>query len=239
MKKGFFLLKLLDIRKSFFQPNNDTLYVLKGLSLTLLPQNIYSLMGANGSGKTTLMNIICGDINYDSGEIILDNMKLNKFPSYKRYKYIGRVHQESYKSIASYLTVYELISISSRKNTTLKFRIPNTTNALTSIGKYSKKLALFIEKKLQFASKDLSGGERQLLCLAISILGNPKLLLLDEHLASLDDKFKEIANELLLEYVKIADTTALVITHSREWAESISSEVITLQDGVIKQNEAY
>jgi ABC-type uncharacterized transport system ATPase component len=98
------LLSVRGLNKGFLQPDGSTLDVLRNLSFDLGEGQIVGLMGGNGSGKTTLLDIISGELAAESGSIALNNSRIDRLAAYRRYRFIGRVHQESYKSLAGDLT---------------------------------------------------------------------------------------------------------------------------------------
>jgi len=228
------LLKLTDVSKSFEQPGGQRLHVLRGLSLCLDRGEILALMGPNGCGKTTLLNIIAGDLMADEGTVRIGGVILSKWPPYRRARLLGRVHQESYKALASELTVREILAIARKRQETLCARFPEPASALATIRSFSEGAASFLTSRLDVQSSALSGGQRQLLALASAVLGGPRLLILDEHKASLDAEFTRMADELVLGLVSGAVASAIVVTHDRQWVRSAASCAALFEDGRVK-----
>jgi putative ABC transport system ATP-binding protein len=77
----------------------------------------------------------------------------------------------------------------------------------------------------------MSGGQRQLLCLVLAVLGKPTVLLLDEHMASLDERYQALADLLLSAFVQTAGCAAIAVTHSRSWAESHGAALCEIVGG--------
>lgn len=234
MKKNGYLLKISEVSKAFKQPSGEDLNVLINASLDIAIKNIVALMGPNGCGKSTLLNIISGNIVPDNGEIILNGNNITALPAFKRAQIIGRVHQESYKSLASLLTVSEILSISMRRGKNLLLSFASSETTIQKIGEYSAELAMFLSTREDVPTRVLSGGQRQLLALAIAVLGTPKLLLLDEHMASLDEQYKGIADKLLETYINKNDASVIVVTHDYRWATSMSNAIATYEMGTFK-----
>lgn len=190
------------------------------------------LLGANGSGKTTLLNIISGELPADGGSIKMDEEILDRLPAYHRYRFTGRVHQESYKAMAADLTVGQLLSVAWRRGRNLRLSWPNPENARLELSKLSTATADLLQKHLDTQTKKLSGGQRQLLALAISVLGRPKLILLDEHLASLDAMHMELADELIRGVASSYRSMIIAVSHSDSWVRAFCNTAMYLNQGL-------
>lgn len=211
------LLSVSDISKSFPQPDGTFVRVLNGMSFDIAVHTIMAVMGPNGCGKTTLLNLVAGSLEPDSGSIGLNDTDISQFPAGRRSRFIGRVHQESYKALAADLTVAEMLSIADKRQERLSLSFPNAGLALGVLGDYCSSVADFMRDKANVPAHILSGGQRQLLALALAVLGRPKVLLLDEHLSSLDQSFEDVANDLLATYIEVEDSCALAVTHDSNW----------------------
>ena len=227
------LLELINIGKYFSQPDGSELAVLRDISLTLSSGESIALMGANGSGKTTLLRIILGELKPTSGRIMLLGKDQISVPVHKRARLVGSVHQESYKSLASDLTVEEILSIAARRNEGLKLRFSDFNSISCLLKELSKGAADFVHDRRKTVTSVLSGGQRQMVAIICSLLGNPKILLLDEHLASLDSDFTDIANKALSRFVKEMGGAYIVVTHDEAWSNSYCDKVSWIRDGRI------
>ncbi len=188
-------------------------------------------MGPNGCGKTTLLNLIAGDLRPDSGSIVLDKQDLLQLPPHRRSRVIGRVHQESYKALAAELTVGEVVAIAHQRTHILSFGLPASRLAINAVARLSAAVEDFLIETKRLTAETLSGGQRQLLALAVAVLGAPKLLLLDEHRASLDEQHKTIADELIQKFLDTHCAAAAVATHDKEWAAVHASRIVQFEDG--------
>ena len=226
-------LKVNNICKAFEQPDGSQLLVLDCVSFGLGPGEIMALMGPNGSGKTTLVRLIAGELSPDSGEIWLQGQNITQKPEYQRSTAIGRVYQESYKSLASELTVQEILCIASKRKGRLSFKFARAESVLESVGLYSAEAEQFLRSHLSIPTHLLSGGQNQLLALIVALLGEPSLVLLDEHLASLDQKYRSVADGFLTMYVRTRQCSVIAATHDKEWAEMTASVEGTLSNHVL------
>lgn len=184
--------------------------VLSDVSFTISPGECIGLLGINGSGKSTLLNILAGGIKADSGHFgFIENKGCLSF-----------LPQEN-------PLIEELSSIDNIK---LWFQgktrdILNETNQtlFSSLG-----IDTFLSKKV----KDLSGGMKKRLSLAITMMSQPDLLLLDEPIAALDLLCKNGILTYLKSYLK-AGGSILVATHETA-ALDICTSIYTLKNGGIK-----
>jgi len=227
------LLKLNNISKSFSQPTGNTLHLFSDVSFIIENKVKLALLGPNGCGKTTLLRLIAGEIQQDNGTIFIENIDLINIPVYKRSKYIGYVNQDSYRSLASDLTVGEILSIASKKKEPLKLKMPCPRKAISEINILSPTLSKFLSERTRIPTCYLSGGQRQLLAIAIAVLCNPKIILLDEHTASLDEKYKKEVDYLFNKIALTNDTAILCATHDRKWAQTFADQYALFKDNKI------
>ena len=167
---------ILNLEKITFKFGRKT--ILDNLNLQLNNAQILGLLGPNGVGKSTIFNLITGLISPDYGSIFIDSELVNKYPIYQRtikFK-IGFVPQHG--GFFHDLTVFEnLKAIAEIAIDNVSFRI--------------EKINLLISKFELDAVRDikanfLSGGQKKKLVIAIALIADPKILLLDEPFAALD-----------------------------------------------------
>ena len=224
------LIKIENLDKEFAQATGCPLKVLDKVVLEVFAGDAIAIMGPNGSGKSTLLRVVEGGLAPTSGKIYLAGKDATNKPAYVRARFIGSVHQESYKSLASDLTVEETLALAARRNTVLSLKFPSVKQILNNICGFSEKALAFIDPRLKLATKTLSGGQRQLLATIVAVLGQPRVLLLDEHLASLDEEFKTIANELTRGFV-CSGGAFVAVTHDRQWAEDHVQRIFCYRHG--------
>lgn len=117
------MLKLNNISK-FYNPGTiNEMCLFEDYSLEIETGEFVSIVGSNGSGKTSLLNIICGSIPQNSGEIWIDNKNISNMPEFKRAAFIGRVYQNPAFGTCPDMTILENMSIADNKgkNFGLKF----------------------------------------------------------------------------------------------------------------------
>lgn len=211
------MLKIKDIRKSF--GNKDAL---RGVSFDVSEGEIVALLGPSGCGKSTLLAIIAGLLVPDSGEVYWDGKPLSGIPPHKRG--FGLMFQDY--ALFPHMNVY--------KNIAFGLRFDHNQNRLDQ--KVVK--AIDLVGLRGFERRDistLSGGEQQRVALARSIAPEPRLLMLDEPLGSLDRNLRERLIFELREILRLLNQTAIYVTHDQEEAFAIADCVVLMREGQIEQ----
>lgn len=211
------MLKINDIHKSFSDK-----HVLRGIEVELT-KGIYGLLGVNGAGKTTLINIITGIMLPDNGEIMYENEPIERIKREYR-SIIGYMPQ--YASFYSNFTAWDFMKYMCEIK---GIKRKQQNNLISDI---LQKVNLYEEKNHKIAT--FSGGMRQRIGIAQSIINNPKILILDEPTAGLDPieriRFRKLITDLS------DDRIVLLATHIVQDIEFISNKVMILHNGKITEN---
>jgi putative ABC transport system ATP-binding protein len=210
---------------SFEQADGEFLSVLEGVTFRVEPGSMFGLMGPNGSGKTTLLRVLSGELIPTRGEVFLKGKDITHQPRHRRARFVGRVHQDSYKALASDLTVGEVLSLAERRQKRLCLRFSAPEAAFQELQLRSKAICDFLMSRRETVCWQLSGGQRQLLAIAVAVLGRPYLLLLDEHMSSLDEQYTDLVTSMITEYVQSTQAAVIVVTHSHKWAKAYCTEL--------------
>ena len=208
------MLELIDISKSYGEKK-----ALQQVSLSF-SEGVYGLLGPNGAGKSTLMSIITENRKPDSGEVLWDGVKIGK---------LGK----SYRSLLGYAPqqqgLYEAFT---------GRRFLSYMGTLKTVSK--KELAGEIERVADYVNLSgvidrpigtYSGGMKQRLLIAQAIMGNPKLIIMDEPTAGLDPKERVRIRERVKALAE--DRIILIATHVVSDIESIAKEIVILKEGKI------
>lgn len=195
--------------------------VLHSINLRL-DTKVYGLLGANGAGKTTLMRCIAGLYEPQQGEILYNDEPIHKSKSFRQD--LGYLPQAF--GMFQELTLYEMMDyICSLKNIAKSKCACEITKALTSIN---------LENKARDRIKTLSGGMARRAGIAQAILGDTKVILLDEPTAGLDPgeraRFKNAVSELK------KDRIILISTHIVEDVDACCDSVIVIDRGNVLFN---
>ena len=212
------IIELKNISKSF---NSES--ILNNFNFTLHENKFITILGPSGSGKTTIIKLIAGFESVDSGEIILNGVKVNSLPANKRE--VNTVFQNY--SLFPHMTVYENIAFGLRMKNKSHDYIDKAVNE-----------ALKMIKMEKFAARkpgQLSGGQQQRVAVARAVVNKPLILLLDEPLSALDEKLRKQMQVELKAMQKDLGITFILVTHDQDEALSISDTVIVINNGKIEQ----
>lgn len=225
------MLKLNNINKTFNAGTIDENVLFDGFNLEVKEGEFIGVIGSNGSGKTTILNVISGDIQIDSGSVILDGKDITKLKNFKRETEISRVFQNPALGTCPSMTIWENLSLADNKAKSygLSFGLNRKRKSF-----YQEQLSLLgmgLENRLETLAGALSGGQRQALALIMATLVKPKLLLLDEHTAALDPKSSDTVMNLTDKLVKEKGITTIMVTHNLRHAVEYGTRTIMMHSG--------
>lgn len=210
-----------DIHKSF-----GSLEVLKGVSLSVKPSEVVSIVGPSGAGKTTLLQILGTLSKPDSGSLIIDGKQINTLDdnalSDFRNQRIGFVFQ--FHHLLPEFTALENVMIPAliaRRNR-----------------QEAEREAMSLLKMMELAERTthkpsaLSGGEQQRVAIARALINRPALLLADEPSGNLDTKNRDHIHSLFFRLREELGQTTLIVTHDESLA-AMADRRISMRDGLI------
>lgn len=227
------MLKINNLSKKFNVGTDNELNVFESFNLKINAGECTGILGANGCGKSTLFNIISGVLMPDSGDIFINDIKINSMKENERAKFIGRVHQNPSAGVSPSLTILENISLSDKKCQKFGLKRLINKNKIDGYREILKTLDLGLENKLNTEVKFLSGGQRQSLSLLMATLKKPELLLLDEHTAALDPKTSRLIMDKTQELIRMHAITTMMISHNVRDAINYSDRIIMLDRGKV------
>ena len=204
-------LKIINVSKNF-----DDLKAVDNFNGELFPNEIFCLLGHNGTGKSTLINMISGIFNPDQGDILLNGKSLVTNKDYL-YENIGLCQQEDI--FFDYLTVEEHLEYMCR----IKGSIINNKEIEELINKIE------LGPKKSALCSTLSGGQKRKLCIALALIGDSKIILLDEPTSGMDVMARRSLWEFLKNYKK--DKIILLTTHFLDEAEYLGDRIGIMSDG--------
>ena len=225
------MLELRNITK-IYNPGTVTEQTLfRDFSLTVEEGQFVSIVGSNGSGKTSLLNIICGSIPVEAGEVLIDGKNINKLKEYQRYAAMGRVYQNPAAGTCPGLTMLENLSLADNKGKAFGLRRGVNRQRRDFYCQQLQSLGLGLEDKLDVKMGALSGGQRQAVALLMATMTPLKFLILDEHTAALDPKTAEIIMELTDKVVREKKLTAMMVTHNLRYAVEYGDRILMMNQG--------
>jgi len=194
--------------------------ILAHINLTVQANSRTALIGETGSGKSTLMKIMAGLVQPTSGEVLFEKKRIEGpdevlIPGHKQIGYLS----QHFELLNNY-RVEELLDMANKME-------QQDANEIYRVCK--------IDHLLKRKTNAISGGERQRIALAKILVGNPKLLLLDEPFTNLDLSNNKIINNIIDSLCKSGKMTIVLVSHDPANILSWADNIIVLQDGEIIQ----
>ena len=196
--------------------------ILDNINLDIYEGQIFALLGHNGSGKTTTISTIIGSIMPNTGEMIIGDYRLSQDIERIR-EMIGACLQENI--LFPVLTPYEHIKVFS-----IFKRIPIKT--ITNDFIFDKLAEVKLLEAKDTPSENLSGGQKRKLCLAIALLGDSKIVILDEPTSGMDLNSRRYMWDLLKN--NKSERIIILTTHYMEEADILSDRVAMLINGSVR-----
>jgi multiple sugar transport system ATP-binding protein len=211
-------LKVNDINKNFGKTE-----VLKGINLNISDGDFLVLLGPSGCGKSTLLNTIAGLETANSGDILIDDYRVNDM-------------EPSDRDIALVFQSYALYpAMTVRKNVTFGLEQRKTSKEKIEEALVNVSNLLKIDSLLERKPSQLSGGQRQRVAMGRALVRDPKIFLFDEPLSNLDAKLRvEMRREIKKLHQKLK-TTIVYVTHDQTEAMSLGTSIAIMNHGIIQQ----
>jgi len=225
MSNTDFALAVEDLTVSF-----DGFKAIDALTLYIDKNELRVIIGPNGAGKTTLLDLICGKTRASSGSIKFKNTELTRMAEFQRVRLgIGRKFQTP--SIYENLSVFQNLEVSYPKGRSvfgaLGFKCDDEVRARVQVVAQDIHLA----DKLDTEAGLLSHGQKQWLEIGMLLMQDPELLLLDEPIAGMSPREREMTAELLQRICQ--NRAVIVIEHDMDFVKQIAHKVTVMHQGKI------
>lgn len=209
-----------------YKTGSQTILAVNDVSLAINRGEFVAITGASGSGKSTLLQLLGGLDKPTSGDIIIDNVKINKISDSElsrfRNQTIGFVFQSFY--LQPFLTLQRNIEIAA-----IPSRMKRNQRK-TRAEKLAQQVGL--GDRLRHFPREMSGGQIQRAAIARALLNNPDIILADEPTGNLDSQNSRNIVALFRQICDTQNTTVVIATHDQEIAASVD-RVIAVADGRI------
>jgi len=200
-----------------YDDGDKEVQALKSVNFNIKRGEVIVMIGPNGAGKSTLMNILAGVVPPTSGTVkILGGQSSTRFTELQ--KYLGVTFQDN--------VIIPLLSIREHFYLFGAFRGVPEHELEEAITFFANTLQL--DGMLDNRAGDLSGGQKRKLCLAMSLLGNPPLVILDEPTAGVDVQARQLIWKTIS---SLKNTTSIITSHALEEAEAVSSRLFIASGG--------
>ncbi|MBP7281669.1 MAG: ABC transporter ATP-binding protein [Leptospiraceae bacterium] len=220
------MLELINVNKNYTS-SEHSLHVLKNISVKIEQGEFVAIMGPSGSGKSTLLGIAAGLDRADTGEVILDNVKMGNLSEDElaklRAEKVGFIFQNF--QLVRTLSAIENVSLPLIISTKLSEK-EIKQRAMTLLEKVS------LGNRITHFPSQLSGGEEQRVAIARSFINNPKILFADEPTGNLDSKNGNAVMDMLVTLNKQNNSTLIVVTHDPKVA-ALADRILEMENGEI------
>ena len=199
--------------------------ILDNLNLELGNGEILGLLGPNGAGKTTLFNIICGIISPDFGSVYINSKKVNQYPIYKRTLQFGLSICPQVGGYFHDLTTYENLKAIA------EITIKNLSYREEKINSLISKFELDPIRDLK--ADVLSGGQKRRLTIALALISEPKILLMDEPFAALDIMTIKTLQEIIVSLQSINNLSIILSDHNANDLLKVCDSAAIIHNGKV------
>ncbi len=224
-----FMLEAINLSKTYTGEGVDY-HVLKNINLKIDEGECAAIIGKSGSGKSTLMHLLACLDTPSAGSIMFDGEDLSALTEHQRdllrNEKIGFVFQQFFLNGRE--TVFENVVLPMRIRGADQYRLTkDAMEALEAVG---------IKDKEEKRAKDLSGGEKQRVCIARALVGKPKIIFADEPTGNLDSNTSAEIEKVLFELNRETGITLIIVTHDPDLAGKCP-RIIELKDGEVIRDE--
>lgn len=238
------ILEMKDIQMSYTNARKEVFNLLNGVDMAVEGGKVTALIGGNGAGKTTLFNIISGVEKGFRGKVFLGGKDITKLSANRIARMgLGRLFQG--RQLMDDLTLMENMKIASKDTTGENpfdcfFRFKKV--AVSETAKEQQAINILIKvfgdgnkylDLLDHKASELSYGEQRLIALARLLMGDSRLLLLDEPTSGVNPKYIEVFQQIIRDMVEKEGQTVLLIEHNMSFVRKVADYCHYLDDGII------
>lgn len=192
-------------------------------SLRIEAGSIIGVAGPNGGGKSTLMRLLALLEAPDSGTLLFDNRSAGPENEDLRRE-VTLLTQEPY-----------LLRRSVLHNVAFGLEVRGVKDVVAPVRDALARVGLEPDSFIKRQWYELSGGEAQRVALAARLVLNPRVLLMDEPTASLDEESAQRIREAAVQLREQQGTTLCIVSHDRDWLEAVSDRIITVRKGIVTE----
>ncbi|WP_027014449.1 urea ABC transporter ATP-binding protein UrtD [Comamonas composti] len=225
MSETDFILAVEDLSVSF-----DGFKAIDALTLYVDKNELRVVIGPNGAGKTTLLDLICGKIRASSGSIKFRNQELTRIAEHRRVRMgMGRKFQTP--SIYENLSVFQNLEVSYPSGRSVLGALSYRRTQEVGARVHAVAHEIGLEEQLKQDACLLSHGQKQWLEIGMLLIQDPALLMLDEPIAGMSARERELTAELLQRICK--NRSVIVIEHDMEFVARIAHKVTVMHQGKV------
>ena len=203
--------------------------MLDNVNFKINQNEIHGLLGVNGAGKSTIFNLITGLLKPDSGKIKILGEDVTNYPIYIRAKKFSTGYCPQYGGFFNELSVHD--NLRAISEIVIKNKVHRTEKINYLISKFK------FDRLKDIKAKFLSGGEKKRVVIALALLGDPRVLLLDEIFAALDVQSIRMMQDTIVDLQQDKNITTLITDHQARDLLSTCDKAMILANGkIVAQN---
>jgi branched-chain amino acid transport system ATP-binding protein len=203
----------------------------EGITLSVEPGEIVTLIGANGAGKSTILKCLSGLVPPASGEIRFEGKPISRLPA-ERIATLGIIHTPEGRRVFPGMTVLENLEVG-----TYPWRTRASTRFEADLERVFRLFPVLRQRQDQ-ASWSMSGGEQQMLAIGRSLMGHPKILLLDEPSLGLAPLIIENLFQTITRINQEESVTILLVEQNAHMALRTATRGYVIENGRIVLNDS-
>lgn len=227
-------LDIRDVSVDYPMPGGGVVRALDGVDLQVARSEYVVVVGANGAGKSTLINVIAGAVSPTTGSAEIGGEDLRSMSFERRAQVISRVFQDPAHGVFGELSLEDNLILGMMKGSRKSpFRWARTKNRQQQARKLLAEYGRGLEGMVDQTADTLSGGQRQLVALAMAVARTPRVLLLDEHTSALDPDIGQVVLERTDSLIREHELTTVMITHNMRQAARHGDRLLIMSRGRI------
>ena len=203
------------------------------VNIYIRPREFVSIVGSNASGKSTFLRVVAGAQCPTAGRLYIDGLDVSLEDKQGWVRNVAMVTQSPQAGCVPNLTVEENLCLALLKNKRLRLRSVPSRDLQRQIFDILDAYKIPIGEELDRLPVQLSGGQRQMLVMAMALAQRPKILLLDEHTAALDVSNRALVNDLTVRIASRKEMTIVMVSHNLDEALTLSDRLLVLKQGAI------
>ena len=219
------ILQMKNISKRYGQQN-----VLQDLNMNIMPSSITGLLGPNGSGKTTIFNILLGIIKMDAGELFINNdgkknIDIGSLPIHQR------CFENKIKFIPQHDSLFRNMSVIDNLKAIAEIVLKDKRKIEETVENLLSEFALTEQRNT--LAHSLSGGQKKKVAICRALIGECRIMVLDEPLSNIDPITIEMIKDVIVKLQLTRSITIIISDHAFENVLQIADEIKILSDGYI------
>ena len=227
------MLSLHDVHLTFNAGSSAEVRALRGVTLEIPAGQFVTVVGSNGAGKSSLMKVVAGEERPTRGRVQIAGRDVTRLPVHRRARDVARVFDDPRAGTLPELSIEDNLALALCRGRRRRLRFASGRARRELMRERLTPLGLGLDARLHDLAGLLSAGQRQSLTMVMAGLRDPRLLLLDEHLAALDPGTQARVLDLTIALVRRLGCATLMVTHNMEHAIEVGDRLLVMSQGQV------